>query len=88
MANVSYAALIGRLLYLVICTRPDIAYAVSALSKFLSNPGHIHWKQALCILQYVHTTIDEKLTCDEHHVETKFSASGVNPHILQILTGR
>ena len=82
MANVPYAALIGKLLYLVICTRPDIAYAVGALSKFLSNPGRIHWKQALHVLRYVHTTIDEKLTYDGHHVETKLSASGVNPHIL------
>ncbi|GJU41911.1 hypothetical protein Tco_1194868, partial [Tanacetum coccineum] len=28
----------GSLMYLMVCTRPDIAYAVSIVSKYLANP--------------------------------------------------
>nr|GEW91411.1 hypothetical protein [Tanacetum cinerariifolium] len=27
-----------------VCTRPDIAYAVSVVSKYLANPGKTHWE--------------------------------------------
>ncbi|RVW76661.1 Retrovirus-related Pol polyprotein from transposon RE2 [Vitis vinifera] len=39
----SYRRLIGRLLYLTI-TRPNLAYAVQALSQFMSNPHSTHYK--------------------------------------------
>jgi len=39
MENVPYASLIGALMYAAIGTRPDIAFAVGALSRFLGNPG-------------------------------------------------
>jgi hypothetical protein len=34
-----YSSLVGALLFLAVCTRPDISYAVGTLSKFISNPG-------------------------------------------------
>ena len=43
-------------------TRPDIAFAVSNLSKYVSNPGIIHWKAALHCLLYLKGTIDKCIT--------------------------
>ena len=37
-----YAQAIGSLMYIMNCTRPDIAYAVSKLSRYTSNPGPDH----------------------------------------------
>jgi hypothetical protein len=37
-----YRQLIGSLMYLV-NTKPDICYAVNALSQFISQPRQIHW---------------------------------------------
>ena len=37
-----YAQAIESLMYVTICTRPDIAYAVSKLSRYTSNPGPDH----------------------------------------------
>jgi hypothetical protein len=37
-----YQAMVGSLLYAAINTRPDIAYAVSTVSKFCSNPMEAH----------------------------------------------
>ena len=52
-----YRQLIGSLLYLV-HTKPDICYAVSALSQFMSSPKHIHWIAAKHILRYLKGTQD------------------------------
>ena len=50
-----FRQLIGALLYLV-HTRPDICYAVSALSQFMSSPKHIHWIAAKHVLWYLRGT--------------------------------
>ena len=40
----------------MLCTRPDIAYAVGALSKFSSNPKKSHMLAARHLLRYVNKT--------------------------------
>ncbi|KAK1646723.1 hypothetical protein QYE76_064528 [Lolium multiflorum] len=35
-----YSQIVGSLMYLASATRPDISFAVSKLSRFMSNPGH------------------------------------------------
>jgi len=37
-------------------TRPDIAYAVGAVSRYSSNPGELHWKAVKRILRYLKGT--------------------------------
>jgi histone deacetylase 1/2 len=46
-----YRELIGSLMYLVVATRPDIAYAVAYLSQFLNKPQLQHWNYAKRILR-------------------------------------
>ncbi|KAJ8575401.1 hypothetical protein ON010_g3812 [Phytophthora cinnamomi] len=53
-----YRALIGCLLYITTCTRPDVAYIVTQLSRFLENPGQQHWKAAVRVLRYLKSTRD------------------------------
>ena len=38
-----YQSAVGSLLYLSTKTRPDIAYAVGNVARFLSKPSKIHW---------------------------------------------
>ncbi|XP_062112497.1 secreted RxLR effector protein 161-like [Humulus lupulus] len=40
------------------CTRPDIAYTISTLSRFTSNPGAEHWKAIARVLRYLRYTRD------------------------------
>ena len=51
-----YAQIIGSLMYVMNCTRPDIAYAVSKLSRYTSNPGSDHWKAIVRVLRYLKYT--------------------------------
>jgi hypothetical protein len=39
MPKVPYASAIGCLMYAMVCTRPDLAQAVSVVSKFMANSG-------------------------------------------------
>ena len=42
MADIPYRSAIGSLMYLAVCTRPDICAAVSCLSHFNHNPAMAH----------------------------------------------
>jgi len=41
-AEVPYASVVGCLMYVMVCTRPDLAHAVSQVSKYMSKPGRQH----------------------------------------------
>ncbi|XP_052479598.1 secreted RxLR effector protein 161-like [Gossypium raimondii] len=51
--QVEYARVIGSLVHLMSCTRPDIAFIVSSLSRFTSNPSENHWKAIVRVLRYL-----------------------------------
>lgn len=53
-----YQRKIGSLLYIAVMTRPDIAFAVSKLSRFMTNPGPDHHKAADRVIHYLVQTKD------------------------------
>ncbi|KAE8676976.1 Vesicle-associated protein 4-1 [Hibiscus syriacus] len=53
MVKVPYASAIGSLMYAMVCTRPDIAQAVGAVSRYMNNPDKIHWEAVKWILIYL-----------------------------------
>ncbi|KAL0429099.1 UNVERIFIED_CONTAM: Retrovirus-related Pol polyprotein from transposon TNT 1-94 [Sesamum radiatum] len=54
--QIEYSRIIGSLMYIMNCTRPDIAYAVNKLSRFTSNPSKNHWKGLIRVLRYLKYT--------------------------------
>ncbi|RVW72007.1 Retrovirus-related Pol polyprotein from transposon TNT 1-94 [Vitis vinifera] len=46
MKNIPYASAVESLMYVQVCTRPDIAFAIGMLGRYQSNPGIDHWKAA------------------------------------------
>ncbi|RVW22327.1 Retrovirus-related Pol polyprotein from transposon TNT 1-94 [Vitis vinifera] len=62
MRRVPYASAVGSLMYAMVCTRPDIAYAVGVVSRFLSNPRRHHWEAVKWIMRYLRGTSKLKLT--------------------------
>ena len=45
--------MIGSLMYLASATRPDISFALSKLSRFMSNPGTDHWNALEMVMRYL-----------------------------------
>ncbi|KAK8700602.1 hypothetical protein V6N13_018993 [Hibiscus sabdariffa] len=43
MSQIPYASAIGSIMYAMICTRPDLSYALSMTSRYQENPGEGHW---------------------------------------------
>ncbi|XP_042059319.1 secreted RxLR effector protein 161-like [Salvia splendens] len=56
MKKVPYTNAIGSVMYLMVSTRPDIAYVVSCLSRYMSNPGPVHWEALKWLLRYLKHT--------------------------------
>ena len=56
MGQYPCASAVGRLMYAMQCTRPNICYAVGIVSKFQSNLGFDHWIAVKCILKYLRRT--------------------------------
>ncbi|KAJ2932734.1 hypothetical protein H1R20_g4383, partial [Candolleomyces eurysporus] len=48
-----YQSVIGSLLYLMLGTRPDIAYAVTKMAQHCANPTEEHLSKALYIMKYL-----------------------------------
>jgi hypothetical protein len=59
--QVPYQSLTGSLMCLAVCTRPDIAHAVSLLSQFNSCYTTEHWKWAKRVLRYLKGTMEHNL---------------------------
>ncbi|XP_075663465.1 secreted RxLR effector protein 161-like [Castanea sativa] len=64
MEGIPYASAVGSLIYVQICTMPDISFAVGMLGKYESNPGLDHWKVAKKVMRYLQGTKDYMLTFD------------------------
>ena len=61
MKHIPYASAVGSLMYAMLCTRPDICYAVGIVSRYQSNPGRTHWTAVKNILKYLRRTRDYML---------------------------
>ncbi|XP_031273199.1 secreted RxLR effector protein 161-like [Pistacia vera] len=57
MENVPYSNAIGSVMYSMISTRPDSAFAISLLSRFMSNPGNEHWNALKWLMRYINGTV-------------------------------
>ena len=56
LSQQEYAKAIGNLMYVMNCTHLDIAYTISKLSRYTSNPGLDHWKAIVRVLRYLKYT--------------------------------
>ena len=56
--RILYASAVGSLMYVMVCTRPDLAYSTNLVSRFMSNSGKDHWDAMKWIFQYVKGALD------------------------------
>ena len=60
--KIPYASAVGSIMYAMVATRVDLAYAVWVVSRYMSNPGQKHWEAVKHILKYLRGTKDSRLT--------------------------
>ena len=60
----AYQSALGSLMYVMLGTRPDIAFAVGALSKHAACPGKEHWNALMRVYKYLRGTTDRPLVYD------------------------
>lgn len=61
MHTIPYIQATGALLYLAMCTCPDIAYAVGVLCRYNACPGPGHWKVVKHLFRYIRGTLDYRI---------------------------
>ncbi len=54
--SIPYRQAIGSIMYLMICTRPDLAYAIGKLSQYSESPKEHHWIALKRVLRYIKGT--------------------------------
>jgi hypothetical protein len=95
-----YRKLIGAIIYLNVCTRPAISYAISILSQFNASPTFLACKALVRLAKFLYNTKSDKLAlgggantpqitsfCDSDWggcINTRYSRSG---HIVYIGNG-
>jgi hypothetical protein len=58
MNKIPYASAIGSFMYAMLCTRPDVAHAISLTSRYQSDLGLEHWTAVKNIFKYLRRTKD------------------------------
>lgn len=57
-AAVPCSEAVGALMYLAVCTRPNISHSVGMLSRFVGDPKAEHWQALKGVLRYLNGAID------------------------------
>ena len=61
MSHVPYASAIGRLMYAMVCTKPNIAHAMGVLSRYMSKSGKENWTVVKRLFRYFRGTKDHAI---------------------------
>ncbi len=96
--NIPYHQAIGKLLYLLQASRPDIAYAVNYLSRHINAYDDTHWTAVKHVLRYLQATCNATIRYDRHETQLSDPSSlvptaycdadwGGNPDDRRLVTG-
>ncbi|RDX81638.1 hypothetical protein CR513_37649, partial [Mucuna pruriens] len=61
MALVPYASSVGSILYGMVCSRPNLAYAMNVVSRFMADLVPTHWGALKWILTYLNGSLSSSL---------------------------
>src|SRR5438105_3914916 len=56
MSRVPYFSAVGSLMYVMVCSRPDLSHALSVVSRYTVNPGKEHRNVVQWIFRYLRDT--------------------------------
>jgi hypothetical protein len=56
-----YQQVVGSLMYAMVHTRPDIAFALGKLSQHMQDPSEAHWTYLKALMRYIRSSLDLRL---------------------------
>ena len=62
MSVIPFCSVVGSLMYSVVCTRLDLAHAMSVVSRFMANPSKAHWNAIKWVFRYLKGSNDMVLS--------------------------
>ena len=74
--NTLYRSMVGSLVYLSSCTRPDLVFVVTKLSEKLENPTKAHFNACKYALRYVRGTMQKGLIYKPNTIDTEIKLTG------------
>jgi hypothetical protein len=80
-----YREAIGSLMYLMIGTRPDLAYAIGKLSQHCENQSKSNWLSVKRVFRYLKGTCNKGITLGSslHNVENTIRLSTLSDTVIQ-----
>lgn len=72
MQNVPYANGIGSVMYAMVCSRPNLAYAVCVMSHFMAKPGRQCWEALKWVFRYIKGTLKLGLLFKKAEVDKRY----------------
>ena len=70
MSEVPYANAVGCLMYLMLCTKPNISYAVNVVSRYMTNPVKEYWNVVKWIFRCLAGARDLRIMFDKKVAST------------------
>ena len=71
MVSVPYKSAVGSLMYAMVATRADLAFAISTVSQHMARPGWSHWMAVKRIMRYLKGTSHLQLQLGGGHISLK-----------------
>jgi len=53
MENIPFSSAVRSLMYSMVCTRSDLAHAMSVVSRFMANLGKTHWNAIKWVFRFL-----------------------------------
>ena len=74
MEIIPYVLVIGSIMHMILCTRSDISYALSIMSRYKSNLGESYWKIVKNILKYIRINNNIFMIYEGHKLDASFQS--------------
>lgn len=71
--QIPYSSAVGSIMYAMIGSRSDLAYAICLISRYMSRPGSVHWEAVKWVLKYMKGAHDLSLVFTQ---EKEFKVTG------------
>lgn len=71
LLGVLYVSRVWSIMYGMICNKPELAYEISVISKFMANPRKVHWEARKWTLRYLRGTTDLGLLFQKQEITSQ-----------------